>query len=88
MTPLWIESRIGCAEYARLRALVDLRLAELQKALDGHEQEHRDEHELLAGVEAELAKILARLDQPSGSLKEGDLESTGRVVRRPCRQCQ
>ena len=53
------------AEYARLSALVELRLQELREALDRREAAQRwDEHEALERVErglAELAKEVAEL---------------------------
>ena len=60
MSPLSAPARD--AEYARLRALVELRLGELRAALARHEDERRDDHELLGRIEAELARLTARLD--------------------------
>jgi hypothetical protein len=46
------------AEYARLSALVRLRLEALQRALDDHEEARRwEEHGVLERVEAELAGL-------------------------------
>jgi len=46
------------AEYARLSALVRLRLDELQRALDEHEETGRwDEHEFMERIEADLAEL-------------------------------
>jgi len=52
-------------EYARLRALVELRMQDLHGALDRHEASGRwGEHEFLARVEAALADLLAELAEP------------------------
>jgi len=46
------------AEYARLSALVRLRLDELRRALERHEESGRwHEHEFLERVEAGLAEL-------------------------------
>ena len=48
------------AEYARLSALVRLRLDELRQALDEHEENGRwHEHEFLKHVEAGLAELVS-----------------------------
>jgi len=50
------------AEYARLSALVRLRLDELERALDRHELARRwDEHEAMARVERGLAALVEEL---------------------------
>ena len=55
------------AEYARLRALVGLRLAELREGLDRHEQSQHWEHgDELERVDGELAGILERLATGEG----------------------
>ena len=59
MSPLSAPARD--AEYARLRALVELRLGELRAALARHEDGHRDDHKLLGRIEAELTRLTARL---------------------------
>ena len=47
------------AEYARLSALVELRLLELRALLDRHEKSRRwDEHEVLERVERALAELV------------------------------
>ncbi len=52
-------------EYARLRALVELRLLELRRALDAHEAAGRwDEHEFLERVEQGLAELAAEVPAP------------------------
>lgn len=50
------------AEYARLRALVELRLAELREALDRHEADRANwtRTEVLEEVERGLAALVAR----------------------------
>jgi len=50
------------AAYARLSALVELRLRALREALDRHEQSGRwDEHAFLEHVEAGLAELVAEV---------------------------
>jgi hypothetical protein len=50
------------AEFARLSALVQLRLGELQRLLDEHEENGRwHEHEFLKRVEAGLAELVAKV---------------------------
>ena len=50
------------AEYARLRALVELRLKELREALDRHEEGGQwDEHVYLERIEAGLAALVAEV---------------------------
>ena len=50
------------AEYARLRALVQLRIEELQRALDRHEESGQwSEHEFLERVEHGLAELVAEV---------------------------
>jgi hypothetical protein len=53
------------AEYARLSALVQLRLEALQRALDAHEGAgHWDELEFLERVEAGLAELVREVPRP------------------------
>ena len=53
---------MNAAEYARLSALVRLRLEALQRALDEHEENERwHEHEFLERVEAGLAGLTAEV---------------------------
>lgn len=53
------------AEYARLSALVELRLRALREALDRHEGSGRwHEHEFLERVEAGLAELVAEVPAP------------------------
>jgi len=53
------------AEYARLSALVELRLQELREALKRHEAARRwDEHELLDRVERGLAEMVKEVERP------------------------
>jgi len=50
------------AEYARLSALVELRLRELRAALDRHEESGRwNEHGFLERIEAGLAEMVAEV---------------------------
>ena len=50
------------AEYARLSALVELRLRELRAALDRHEESGRwNDHGFLERVEAGLAELVAEV---------------------------
>ena len=50
------------AEYARLSALVRLRLEELREALDRHEEGGRwDEHEFLERIEVGLADLVTEV---------------------------
>jgi len=52
------------AEYARLSALVRLRLDELEQAVDRHEFAKRwDEHEAIARVERGLAALVEEVSQ-------------------------
>lgn len=52
------------AEYARLSALVRLRLDELRQALDDHEENGRwHEHAFLARVEAGLAELVSEVSR-------------------------
>ena len=52
------------AEYARLSALVRLRLDELKRALDRHECAKRwDEREAMARVERALAALVEEVSQ-------------------------
>ena len=54
--------RLSQAEYARLSALVLLRLEELRRALELHEEEGRwHEHEFLERVEAALAELVGEV---------------------------
>ena len=53
------------AEYARLSALVQLRLEALRRALDAHEAAgHWDEHEFMERVEAALAELVREVPRP------------------------
>jgi len=60
------EARATCqAEYARLSALVQLRIEELRARLDRHEESGRwDEHAFLEVVERGLADIAAEVPEP------------------------
>ena len=60
------------AEYAKRRALVDLRLAELRDALDRHEAGKRwTEFAVLAHVEAGLAALVPKGVGHASSAMEG-----------------
>jgi hypothetical protein len=51
------------AEYARLRAVIEVRLAELRAALDGHEADRRCLGEL-ERVESGLAELVEEVGEP------------------------
>lgn len=51
---------MNSAEYARLRALVDLRLDELRAVLNRHEAEGLDDRRALVDIEAGLAALVDR----------------------------
>ena len=53
------------AAYALVRARIELQLAELREALDGHEAGERwGEHEVLERVERGLAEMIDEVKKP------------------------